>query len=174
MEGVDLYCKRKLIDLLSTRRALGFAVCSFISLVPMTRSKGAVSANSPSKKTRSHDKKSHDKLLTAVQVASATQKASANWSEDDTTALIEIATLCKAEAGDGGNFKGGFWKKAAAAVRKVKGQRGGVKTAQTCKTKWASVRALTLANNSSIHFHVAEEDISCRYDVDGQLGLGLE
>ncbi|KLO06042.1 hypothetical protein SCHPADRAFT_807544, partial [Schizopora paradoxa] len=44
-----------------------------------------------------------------------------------------------AEAGDGGNFKTGFWTKAAVEVNEVH-TVGAMKTSTMCRTKWTAIK----------------------------------
>ena len=62
------------------------------------------------------------------------------WPTSDKAALIEFLIACKAEAGDGFNFKAVTWT--AAAVHMVTyTEKGDPKTAGVCKNKWAWVCA---------------------------------
>ena len=67
----------------------------------------------------------------------------AQWPTGDEATLIEFLVVCKAEAGDGFNFKGVTWQ--AAAVHMVAAtEKGDPKTASVCKNKWAQMCASDL------------------------------
>jgi len=58
-----------------------------------------------------------------------------SWPASDEAALIEFLLTCKAEAGDGFNFKAVTWK-AADAHMVAYTEKGDPKTALICKNKW--------------------------------------
>ena len=60
------------------------------------------------------------------------------WTEEETGALLTYLIEHKAEAGDGANFKASTFSNAAKLLVPMK-VKGGEKTADVCKRKWASV-----------------------------------
>jgi hypothetical protein len=66
-------------------------------------------------------------------------QAKAVWLPTDEQALVVFLKKHKAEAGDGGNFKGTTWAAAAVEMEKHR-TKGAPKKAQSCQTKWTSVR----------------------------------
>ena len=61
-----------------------------------------------------------------------------HWTPADELALINFLLDHKAEAGDGGSFKGNIWN--AAAVEMLKHTtKGGTKVATKCKAKYVAV-----------------------------------
>lgn len=72
-----------------------------------------------------------------------TVMASAVWTEDDEDKLIAFLNSQKEKRGDGGNFKPSTWTAAAAHMQPIT-TKGGVKTADACKTKWARVHCYIL------------------------------
>ena len=95
--------------------------------------------------------------------------AKAQWSEADEIALIEYIAEHKAEAGDGMKFKASFW---TGAAKKMLSHRalGGVKTWQSCSSKWDRVRtklsqAVLLVLTS---IYPAQKGIQCRCYTQSQ------
>lgn len=82
----------------------------------------------------SHSPDSSQPDLTTAPI----QVNKAIWTIEDETALIDFLAERKAEAGDGANFKGAVWGAAAQEMAKHT-TKGGVKTADACKTKWGRV-----------------------------------
>lgn len=62
----------------------------------------------------------------------------ANWDTASEAALIDFLLKNKAEAGDGTNFKTPTFKKAAVHLIPFT-QKGGAKSALSCKNKWFRV-----------------------------------
>lgn len=60
------------------------------------------------------------------------------WTPEDETSFITCLLKHKSEAGDGGNFKGSTWSLVAKEMNGLK-TKGGEKTSETCKNKWARV-----------------------------------
>jgi hypothetical protein len=59
-----------------------------------------------------------------------------SWPASDKAALISFLVACKAEAGNGFNFKNTIWK--AAALHMVAyTEKDDLKIASACKNKWA-------------------------------------
>ena len=71
-------------------------------------------------------------------VLSSVQVTKAVWTPEDETALINFLVQHKAEAGDDANFQTAIWNAAAQEMIKHTA-KGGAKTAEACKTKWARV-----------------------------------
>ncbi|KIK94474.1 hypothetical protein PAXRUDRAFT_142765 [Paxillus rubicundulus Ve08.2h10] len=57
-------------------------------------------------------------------------------SDEDVTALLDLAIKEKAQAGDGTNFKPQFWTNAAALSNP---SQGIIKTSKQCREKWSCV-----------------------------------
>ena len=62
----------------------------------------------------------------------------AQWTQVDKEELICFLIENKTAAGDGENFKKTMWTAAAAHMRQFT-SKGGTKTADSCKNKWARV-----------------------------------
>lgn len=60
------------------------------------------------------------------------------WSINDEAALIDFFTLKKAEFGLNAMFKKGVFGEAAKEINKMR-EKGGEKTGDSCKAKWAKV-----------------------------------
>jgi hypothetical protein len=63
-----------------------------------------------------------------------------HWTVEEEAILIDFLVAHKAEAGDGLNFKASFWTTAAEHMRPHT-KKGGIKTANKCKSKWTRVSA---------------------------------
>lgn len=73
----------------------------------------------------------------AVAVDPVTGEPKAHWSQSDEDKPIDFLITKKALAGEGSNFKKTTWTEAAQHMLPT--LKGGTKTADVCKTKWARV-----------------------------------
>jgi hypothetical protein len=65
----------------------------------------------------------------------------ASWADGNITALLDFLLSKKATAGDGMAFKAVVWNEpeAATIVNLIPGHKGGPKTSNSCKNKYAKV-----------------------------------
>ena len=75
-------------------------------------------------------------------VGNAIDDGKALWTTTDEDELITFLVEHKAAAGDGGNFKKTTWTAASEHLKQFT-MKGGVKTAEACKSKWSRVRRFT-------------------------------
>lgn len=116
----------------------------------------------PSKKKLSTAKRTAE-LEAALAASLAANKANVSpeptraiWTHDNEHDLAVFLNDHRAEAGDGMNFKGAVFTRAAAEVE-LNRTRGGIKNPRSCKNKWAKVRLLTDIFYSLLTIYATDE-----------------
>src|SRR5271170_133672 len=96
----------------------------------------------------------------------------ATWTDADESALLAFLLDHKAEAGDGANFKQTTWNEAAIKLGE-RPYKGGAKTANSCKNKWAKVSGNAKSHSSHrlTGIFIAQGDFPCCQGSYGTIRL---